>query len=97
MGTVCIPVEVLKLTVVFPTLPRLVVTKTTPFAALEPYREVEAASLRIEISSISSGLISLISPDIGKPSTTYKGLLPPETDNCPLIRTDIPPPGLPVV
>src|SRR5690606_8663047 len=77
--------------------PLTVVIMTTPLAAREPYNEVDAASLRIDIFSISSGLILAMSPDMGKPSTTYNGLLPPLTDNCPLILIDIPSPGLPEV
>ena len=80
-----------------PGFPFLVVIKTTPFAALEPYNEVEAASFNTEISSISSGFKALIFPVIGKPSITYRGSLPADTDTCPRIRTDIPCPGLPVV
>ena len=53
------------------------VIKTTPFAALEPYREVAAASFNIEKDSISSGLILFNPVDIGSPSTTNNGSLPP--------------------
>ena len=46
---------------------------------------------------MSFGLIELISPVKGTPSTTYKGLRLPSIELKPLILTVAPAPGLPLV
>jgi len=47
----------------------------TPFAAPEPYNDVTMHLLRQKYLNFI-GFIPVISPIIGKPSTTYKGSLP---------------------
>ena len=49
----------LKFTSTLPSLPFFVVIRITPAAAREPYRADAAGPLRIDIFSISSGLISI--------------------------------------
>ena len=71
-----------------PFLPLLVVMITTPFAAREPYREVEAASLRMVKDSISSWLIVFSAPSYCTPSTINKGSVSPF--NVPTPRITIP-------
>ena len=61
--------------------------KTTPLPALDPYKDVEAASFKIVIDSISDGLIEEISPLKMAPSTTYKGALSAFTEPKPRIVT----------
>ena len=58
----------------------------TPFAAFDPYNEVEAASLRTERLSTSAELMVLMSPVNGTPSTMYNGVLDPLIELNPLIR-----------
>ena len=85
----------LKLNLRSPVLPFLVVIKTTPFAALDPYIAVAEASFKILIASISAGFIAfngLLDPPTppeskGIPSTTYKGLEFKFKEPIPLIRT----------
>ena len=60
--------------------PLFVLTTITPFAALEPYMEAEAASLSTDIDSISWGLRLLRLPSI--PSTITRG--------APLLRVPTP-------
>ena len=55
--------------------PLLVVMRITPAAALEPYMEAEAASLRTEMFSMSSGLTEDMSP--GTPSMMTSGVESP--------------------
>src|SRR5680860_1254866 len=84
------PTWLLYRTSVLPTLPRLVDTKITPLAPLEPYTAVAAASFSISIEAISCGLISdmVSEPSIkGMPSTTYSGSLDAVIERLPLIRT----------
>src|SRR5688572_12574537 len=69
------PAVALKLTLGLP-CPLLVVMMITPFAALEPYKPVTAASLRTVTDSTSLGLT--IPPTI--PSTTYNGAEAAEMD-----------------
>ena len=73
--------------------PFLVVIKTTPLPALDPYKEVEAASFKIDIDSISDGLIEAISPVKIAPSTTYNGSLSAFNEPKPRIRTLADSPG----
>ena len=77
-------------------LPFLVVIKITPLPALEPYKEVDAASFNIVIDSISAGLISPMLPLYIVPSTTYKGALDALTEPNPRIRIEEDSPGCPV-
>ena len=58
---------------VLPTSPFLVVIKTTPFAARDPYNAVAVASFKTVIEAISLGSIPLKSASKGIPSTTYNG------------------------
>jgi len=60
-----------------PLAPLLVVIITTPFAALDPYKEVEAASLRIVNEAISSWFIVLSSPSYSISSTINNGSVSP--------------------
>ena len=53
------PVLALNSNFVSPCFPFFVVIITTPFAALEPYRDAAAASLSTVIFSISSGFREL--------------------------------------
>src|SRR5690606_30780022 len=93
-----------------PSAPRLVVIKTTPFAAREPYIAVEAAAVSISMEAMSLGLMSAngfnakfsvpFSDDseldsIGTPSTTNKGLLPELREEFPRTLMVISPPGAP--
>ena len=65
--------ETLIFTSDLPALPFLVVTKITPFPALEPYKEAEAASFNTCTLSILEG---------SKPD---KGLIPPVLSDDPLV------------
>ena len=76
-------------------LPVLVVMIITPFAAFEPYNEVDAASFKTLKLSISFELILLISPANGTPSTIYRGLFDPLTELNPRILTSGAAPGCP--
>ena len=80
-----------------PFLPRFVVTRTTPLAALEPYIAVADASLRISIVSTSVRFrlynVLEIFPDVpaeysGTPSITHNGCESPDKDDDPRIITD---------
>ncbi|MNY42012.1 hypothetical protein D3C86_1768690 [compost metagenome] len=62
------PVLPVKLITFFPAVPFLVVTKITPYAALDPYIADADASFNTEMLSISLGLIS--ANDISIPSTS---------------------------
>ena len=78
----------LKLNLVFPSLPLLVVIKITPLDPLLPYCEVAAASFKTVIFSTSFGLIDLkLSAFVGNPSITYKGSVLPLIVPYPLIIT----------
>ena len=57
---------------VFPSDPFLVVTNITPFAALAPYIEAEAASFRTVTDSIKAGSKSAMLPT--KPLIKINGL-----------------------
>src|SRR5690625_2094981 len=78
-----------------PLCPCFVVINTTPFDPRDPYIADDAASLRISRDSISFGLIVSRPPEIGKPSTTYRGELELVMELTPRILIDIPAPGLP--
>src|SRR5690606_38686948 len=83
------PTEVLKLRVVFPAFPFLVVMMTAPLAALTPYSAVAAAPFRTDMDSTSAGLMSaalfdiplaeladsMVELSMGTPSTTKRGWL----------------------
>ncbi|MNY38809.1 hypothetical protein D3C86_1734540 [compost metagenome] len=58
----------------------------TPFAPLDPYRALEAASLSTLMDSISLTFIALKSPENGFPSTTYSGELEALMEPIPRIR-----------
>ena len=87
-----------------PVFPFLVVIKTTPLAAREPYIAVAEASFKILIAAISFGLITfkpLLAPPTppaskGTPSTTYKGFEFKFNDPIPLIKTFESSPGAPL-
>src|SRR5690606_26164854 len=68
-----------------PDLPFFMLMTTTPFPALTPQIEAADASLKRVISSMSFGLIELISPSYANPSNIISGLLLAYTVLCPLI------------
>ena len=70
---------------------------TTPFAALEPYNAVEAASFRIVKDAISSWLMELRSPSYWIPSTTKSGSELPFSVPTPRITISGLEPGWPFV
>ncbi|MNE27110.1 hypothetical protein D3C80_1205050 [compost metagenome] len=78
---------------IFPALPALVVTITTPLAATDPYIAAAAPSLSTSMLSISLGLTLLIVP--GKPSMIYSGSLLPKV-LTPRILTCTPAPAIPL-
>ena len=91
-----------------PLFPFLVVIITTPFAALDPYKDAAAASFNTVVDSISSGLIELntfedaaLCPKfpvvIATPSTIYKGEVLPVIEPIPLIWISPEDPGAPVL
>ena len=82
-----------KLITSLPDLPFLVVIKITPFAALDPYSEVEAASFNTFTEAISFGLMEAIFPLKITPSTTYNGELDAFTEEKPLILIEALVPG----
>ena len=65
--------------------PFLVVINNTPLEALLPYKDVEDASFKTEVDSISFGLILFKLPEYGTPSTTIRGELLALIDPKPLI------------
>ena len=100
-----IPTEnwVLKLNFVLPLDPFLVVIIITPLDALEPYKAVAEASLRILIDSMSFGLMvfntladpAIPLPSTGTPSITISGSLLALSDAPLRIRILLPPPAEP--
>ena len=82
---------------VCPALGFMVVINTTPFAPLEPYMDVDAASFNISMDFTSEGFKKLML-SIYIPSTTYNGSPVPFIELKPLILMELAPPGsLPVV
>ena len=69
----------------FPLFPLLVVIITTPFAALLPYKDVDAASFKTVRLSISLEFILEKLPVYSTPSTIINGLLDADIDPIPLI------------
>ena len=63
-------------TLAFPFFPSFVVTNTTPFAPLAPYRDVAVASFIIEkVAMLSGSILAKSEVVICKPSNKIKGLL----------------------
>ena len=99
METLSIPKYALKSICGLPALTPLalfVVTKITPLAARDPYKEAEAASFNTVIFSISSGLMDAKPEVVGKPSITTNGSFPPLIEAAPRTRITKPPFGSPL-
>lgn len=72
--------------------PLMVLMTITPLAPRTPYMAVCEGSFKTLTDAMSLGLIELILPLRGTPSTTYKGLLA-FMEPMPRMRTIAPPPG----